>query len=478
MDDKAFARELLGEEQGKDPSFVLSGSFPQQRAFVEDPHRLKALFCSRRAAKSFSVGLFLFYSALKYAGSNGLFVGLTKQSAYEICWKDVFHVLDEQFCLCAKFNEVKQTVTFPNRSVIRVTGADVDDHEMKKLLGKKYKAVGIDEASMFTISIQALVNLLEPAMVDQQGTIALAGTASNLARGLFYDITTGDPQGWKVHTWSAEDNPYVAAQWKAQLADIARDRPLYVQTPQYRQWFLNEWVVDQEKLVYRFNEDINVYHVLPTLPAAGWTYVLGIDLGWEDDNAFVLLGYHVNDPHLYIIKTFNKPKMTFDEVERMVKVFMSDPVMSPQNIVIDGANKQGVETMRARTGIPFEAADKRGKVEHIELMNAGFIQGQILVNAKLKTYISELKTVLWRTDSDDKIILPKEEHPACSNHLCDGGLYGFIKSYHYQSSRFIIEPVIGTKAWAEKMHEMVWEKERERMVAMQQDEENGGWSIL
>jgi hypothetical protein len=178
------------------------------------------------------------------------------------------------------------------------------------------------------------------------------------------------------------------------------------------------------------------------------------------------------------MKTFNKPKMTFDAVEQMVQVFMRDPMMSPQYIIIDGANKQGVESMRARTSIPFIAADKRGKAEHIELMNAGFIQGQILVNRQLTTYRNELGTVLWKTDGDDKIVLPRVEDPRCPNHLSDAALYGFIKSYHYHASNIVIEPVIGTAAWSAKMHEQVWEKEYDKLKAKMEEELDGGWPTL
>ena len=43
---------------------VLEGTFPQQRAFIEDPAKLKWALCTRRAAKSYSDGLALAKAAL------------------------------------------------------------------------------------------------------------------------------------------------------------------------------------------------------------------------------------------------------------------------------------------------------------------------------------------------------------------------------------------------------------------------------
>lgn len=303
------------------------------------------------------------------------------------------------------------------------------------------------------------------------------GTASNFARGLFYDITTNKESGWSLHQWTAHDNPYVAKQYQEELDEIKEKRPLYMETPQYRQWYLNEWVVDEDKLVYRFNETRNLYKELPKLPADGWSYVLGVDTGWEDDNAFVLTGYHINDPTLYVLKTYNKPKMTFDQVVEVIHKFMADPVMAPHKVIIDGANKQGVESMRARSNIPFEYADKVGKVDFIEQLNADLIQAHIKCHSTHKTLMDEWMSLVWKTEGD-KIVLPKKEHPSLPNHLCDAMLYAWRNGYHYHSAPATTIIPIGSKAWYEKQADNIWERERERLeneVASGDWPSNGDW---
>ena len=450
---------------------VLAGSFPQQRAFIEDPARFKAVFCTRRAAKSFTDGLALIHSALRYPKSNGLFIGLTRQSAYDIVWKDVFHRLNDQYRLGIRFNESRLTLTFPNGSVIRVTGADSDADEMKKLLGKKYKMVCIDEASMFTVSVQSLVNLLEPAMADERGTIILSGTASNFTRGLFYEISTGKAQGWAVHTWSAHDNPYVARQWKEQLDLIAKDRPLYQETPQFKQWFLNQWIVDEEKLVYRFQESRNLYKELPRA-VGDWTTVLSIDLGWDDDNAFLISQYHDNIPELYVPYSWSAPKMTFDQVGDKAMELVRK--WGPSKIIIDGANKQGVESMRQRTHLPFEAADKADKATFIEMLNADLIQGKIKIHESLGGLRNELMGLVWLTDKEDKIKLPREEHPNLPNHKCDSLLYGWRCGFHYTSQPVETKIILGSKEWYERHAEDIWDMEREQ-IEKSVSGEGGEW---
>lgn len=411
---------------------VLRSAFPEQRGFIDDPARLKTLFCTRRAAKSFTAGLYMVWTALNFPGSNCLFVGLTRQTANDIIDKDILQVINRKFDLGMELNKASLTYSFPNGSIIRVTGVDASEDEMNKLLGKKYKLVCIDEGSLYTINLRQFVyGILGPAMADERGTICLFGTSSNFTQGLFFDITNGKEPGWSIHRWSAHQNPYI--DWQAQLDEIKANRPLYMETPQFRQWYLNEWVIETDKLVYKFNPERNLFQDRPHPTSSGWHYVLSCDLGWEDDNAIVLSAYHDHEPILYVLKTFKQSHMTFDQVAAKLQEFLNDKAHPVNSVIIDGANKQGVETMRMRTDILFEYADKLGKVDHIEILNGDLIQGKIRIHTSCHELIDEMAGLVWKTVGD-KIIYPKKEHPSLPNHLCDAFLYGWFNGYHFLSS--------------------------------------------
>lgn len=448
----AEAAKLLAKRRAKafQPSDLLDQNFPQQTEFILDSARLKALFCTRRAAKSYTAGLNLAYEALSHPGVNCLFLGLTRASSKGIIWKDILKQINRKYKLGAAFNATELTMTFPNGSVIYVTGADADEDEMNKLLGRKYRLVTIDEASMFTIDVYKLVyGVLKPAMTDNGGSICMMGTSSNFARGLFHSITIGIEPGWKLFSWSAHDNPYVRDQWAQELADIDKDRPLFKETNLYKQWYLNLWAVDEDKKVYKFKEERNTYKDLPVIVHEDWVYVLGIDTGWEDDNAFVLTAYNAADKNLYVVKTYNKPHMTFDQVVEKTKEFINDRQQSPVKIIIDGANKQGVESMRSRSNIPFEYAEKQGKVDFIEMLNGDLIQQKIKVHTSCTKLIYELNALVWATDGE-KIRYPKQEHPALPNHLCDAFLYAWRCGFHYAFQTKPVEPAKGSPEWAKR----------------------------
>ncbi len=463
-----FAELLVLTHKLFDPLDLFDPDFPQQLKFIQDPAKLKAVWCTRRAAKSFTAGLYMVKECLDNPGVNCLFVGLTRLSAKGIVWKDILKVLDHKHDLGCGFNSTELTMTFPNGSLIKCTGMDADEDEMDKELGKKYRLVCIDEASFYTVNLNRLVyGILKPAVADpnsrgERGTICLMGTSSNFTQGLFFDITNKKEPGWSLHSWTAHDNPYVAKQWQEELDDIKLNRPLFMETPLFRQWYLNEWVVDTEKLVYKFQYDRNIFDKRPeVLNPNMWTYVLGVDLGYDPDpSAFVLCAFHEHDKTLYIIQTFCKTKMDVTDVANKIKEFQANWQIA--RVIIDNANKQAVEEMKHRHGLSLEAADKIGKVDFIEILNAELIQARIKIQKNCKNLIDELMGLVWKTTAD-VIDIPRKEHPSLPNHLCDAMLYAWRFCYSYAAEVPIAKPAMGTKAWHDAENAKMWEVERERL---------------
>jgi len=143
----AQAKAILAKRkklmQPIEPTALFSNNFPQQHKFVTDPSKLKAIFCTRRAAKSYTAGIYAVYEALSSPGCNVLLVGLTRTSVKGIFWKDVLRIIDRKHKLNCVFNKSELTMTFPNGSIIQMTGIDSDEDDMNKWLGRKYKLVCI-----------------------------------------------------------------------------------------------------------------------------------------------------------------------------------------------------------------------------------------------------------------------------------------------------------------------------------------------
>lgn len=419
----------LRKKQG---TSLLDKNFKKQTQFIQDEARLKAMFCTRRAAKSYTGGLELMKGMEDFPGKNFLYLGLTRSSAKGIIWKDVFKDIDRKHSLGMEFNKTDLTMTHKNESVTYISGIDADEDEMEKLLGKKYKKIFLDEASLYSVNLRKLIyGILGPAVIDDDGTIIMGGTSGDLTQGLFFDVTRGTEPGWKLHQWSAHDNPYIADKWQAELDKIERDRPAFKETPLFKQWYLNQWVIDENKLVYRFNSDRNKYQTLPRYKFGEWNYVLGVDLGYDPDpSAFVVCAFHENDGCLYLLECFKKTEMDVTDVANKIKEYQAR--YSINTVVIDGSNKQAVEEMQRRHGIALRAADKTGKSDFIQIMNAEMIQSKIKVSDACKPLIDEWTTLIW-TMVGDTIAIPRKENANCSNHITDAALYAWRFCYQFLS---------------------------------------------
>lgn len=458
--------EILSERRPRPPVQLLDLNFKQQANFIQDPARRKALFCTRRSAKSYTGGLYLAKVAEDHPGVNCLYIGLTRLSAKGIIWKDILKEIDRKHDLGFEFNGSELTATTQGGSIIYVTGVDADADEMQKLLGKKYKLIIIDEAASFRQDLRELIyGILGPATVDQGGTICLLGTSGNLTKGLFFDITNNKEPGWKLFQWTAHDNPYVSKQWQEELDDIALNRPLFMETPLFKQWYLNQWVIDDEKLVYRFSYNRNEYSHLPRYSSGSWNYILGVDLGYSPDpSAFVVAAFHDHDKTLYFLETFKKTEMDITDVATKIQEYQK--LYPIHKVVIDGANKQAVQEIQRRHGIALTTADKTGKVDFIQIMNAEMIQARIKLSSSCQPLIEEYLGLIWNDKG-----LKREEHPNCANHLTDAALYAWRFCYQFMAEPEKKKVNLRDKSQYLAHTEKLMEESLERQIKYQQAEE-------
>lgn len=419
---------------------MLSCCLPQQRAAIAGSSRFKAFFCPRRSGKSFAIGVYLLMTAIVYAGSSSLYLGLTKASATNTMNKDVIDVLNTRFRLGAVWKESASRWELPNGSYIYMRGADANRYEIQKVVGQKYRLAVLDEASKYRYDIDWMVyGALVPAMGDDLGTIVMAGTPSNITGGLFHRATTGDVAGWDVHRWTWRDNTYRVHNIQ-QLHDelIAMRGEEYRRTPLYRQEWLGEWVIDTSALVYRYRQDLNSIAALPR-PSTEYTYLLGVDLGFTDPSALVVAAQHEHDKCLYFVHARKYQGLTITDLAHLIRALWYAPTMGCQGpyplsaMVADAAALQAVEEMRQHHALPLEAAVKPGKRGVIEVMNADLQTSRIKLLPDADGIAAEWESLIW---DERKLAQPSPvwvEAPRIENHLADAALYAWRKARAYDA---------------------------------------------
>lgn len=459
-------------------------------AFVNDDTDMQYVFCTRRAAKSYSGALKAFREAMRRPRCSVLIAGMHRDEVKRTWWLPILKDIDEKRGIGCKFNESELSCTLPNRSVIYLLGMDADEKQKRKALGQKYPLVIIDEAQDWYTDLTSLVySVLKPAVADYNGTICLLGTPGLVARGLFFDVTTGKEGGWKRHEWTTyqnttretPDGPTMAERWDAEIRKLKATKAGVELTPWFRRNYLREWVVDDEALVYRYSPERNDVAALPAYRQGTWRYVLGCDLGHTDETSFVVGAYHDYDKAMYFVKALTAAGLDVTEVANRAKAL--DRIYSFDAWVVDGANKQAVEEMRRRHDIPWRPADKRGKADFIELMNAEFLTGGIRVVAKdCAPLVEEYRNLVW----DMKLLKTtgkREEHPNCKNHAADGGLYNWRYCYPYLAEALPGDrPKAGSPEWLAQAQQRAQsevdeqlEKELDEATEAQRQKEAATW---
>lgn len=427
-----LAQELIRRSNIKPPlKLIRSPDFHAQNEAIDDNSKLKAYNCPRRAGKSIAVAVEFTESAQAIPKTNYLYIALTIASAREILW-DALKDLNEKCNTGAIANETRLELLFPNGSKIKFAGADCSEKQMRKVLGQKYKKVAIDEAGSFTINMTRLVyQMIRPTLIDQRGQLILLGTCENIPLTFFEQVTEGKEPGWSVHKWTALDNPYMKDQWEEEIADLKKNNPNVIYTSWFKTHYLNQWCSDDDLLIVPIKPE----YLISAIPdRKGYEYVLGVDLGFNDASAFSLLAYHVYDNKAYVVESYKKEGLTLTKVAGIIKSYQSRYPIA--DMVIDGANKQGVEDIKERFKIKLESAQKTEKAFFLKAMNDDLIEGNLKIVEK-----DNIDLIGGRKDGEDvvgewrclqwKDSFKKEEDPRCQNHCSDATLYGWRKCCHY-----------------------------------------------
>lgn len=408
---------------------VLDEAFPEQLNFILDQSKNKAAMCTRRSGKSLSVAIMATYRALEQPNTPILIVGQTRQIIKSIHWDSTFPELFRRLGIKAQFHVTDMKIIFDNGSTVKFLGIDSEDNAADKILGQKYKLCALDEAAFYSISLEhALDAIIRPTLLDLEGQLVLISTASFNLESYFYKVTENIIKGWSVHKWSLSQNPHVAKQWALEKARMLELDPQLETRPYYQVMYGNKWVILQEDKVMKFDRSM-IIDSLPIGDMRAYSYNLSIDLGFNDATAFLVTATRKNDRTLYVVDAQKQSGMDIQDVAERIQSL--NDYYNFDNMIVDPASKQVVESIVRRYGFHLIAADKRDKKGNVMIANSEMAMGHVkYVKGKTELLIEEQEALIW-----DKRILESSgayiEKASCENHLNDCFLYIFRFSYNY-----------------------------------------------
>lgn len=488
-------------------ALILSGANEVQRNLILDQRTYLAARCPRRSGKTFGVTSKALYLGESKPGSRVLIISLTLKSTIENYWSGApggLWAQNARYELGLRFNATHHTWTHPNGSRGILAGAETKA-DIERLRGAAAEAdlVILDECKSFAPALldELIENVIEPGLMTRNGQLLMVGTPGSIPLGQFYNATCliaripspveANPQRtvptcaewyalqngtlgpaydgltndelsdlFSLHTWTIQDNSAVPGQWLRALS-IKRRRGYDDNHPVWRREYLGEWVSDASDLVYAFaraqaegratwQPDLGVNELTGLNEDDGpWHLLLGLDLGFVDDSAAVLVAYSETLSELRHVYDFKAPGLDAQAFAEEV-LGIIDTYGQPEMVVADvggGGSKMIIEMLNQRYGLAIQPAAKREKQDHIELLNGDFLADRIKIipNSDLA---HELCGLQWDLSRDSKVILSRtgrlREDPSCPNHLCDALLYVWRFSYHYYSAPREDQPKPGT----------------------------------
>lgn len=439
--------------------------FDKQLAFQVDPSPFKTAVCSRRSGKTIACAADLVDTAINNVNVVCVYITLSRKTAKKIIWKELREI-NRNYSLGAKEDSTDLSMTFPNSSVIYVSGAK-DATEIEKFRGLPIKLCYIDESQSFRAYIQTLIDdIIAPALMDYAGKLCLIGTPGPVPAGYFYNCSTQN-NVWSKHAWTFFDNPFIATKSKTThraLLDreLERKGVLVTDASVQREWF-GRWVMDSDSLLLKYNSVINNYKVLRE---GKMQYCMGIDLGFVDADAIAVIGWYEDSKTVYLVEEsiMNKQGLTelVAEIERLRKKY------DIANLIIDegGLGKKLAEEMRRRYHIPVQAAEKARKMENIAFLNDALRTGRFLAKHDSRfaqdSYLVEIDI---DKSTPDKIKVKDNFH----SDIIDAVLYAFKKSPAYAYTAPEAKPQPDTPQYFAKLEEDMFQASLERAL---EDAEN------
>ncbi len=255
----------------------------------------------------------------------------------------------------------------------------------------------------------------------------------------------------------AEDNPSIdLASYELSLEQMTGGRD-GVKWKQLREGL---WIRDDDGLVYAFNPSLNRCPPIDfdedRRRGTTWRFVLGIDYGFNDDCAFVILGWREHERTVYVVESAHEagmlPEDAAQAVHSLEQRYRFDTIVGDTG----GLGKPYVEEARQRFGIPIEAAEKNNKRGYQNLLNGALRSRQLMVWPGNEDLEREWNTLPWAEGK-------QRESDGFANHLADATLYGWRAA-----TAFLEQPV---RAKAPALSPPEWERAEEERLAAEQDRE-------
>jgi hypothetical protein len=218
------------------------------------------------------------------------------------------------------------------------------------------------------------------------------------------------------------DNPHITGA-STFLDTLLQKKGWTPETPLVQREWYGQWARSSLDQVYNYSPLKNRVDEAPT----NLLYVIGVDVGWTDDKAIVVIGFNPDiSRKTYVVHKFKKSNMLISDLGEMLQKL--DKQYNPITTVIDpgGGGADISAEINNRFGLSTTMAKKTSKADYIEFLNAELEAGFFMnvVEDEHDPLEKEYAELQW-ADKD------KRKEGGQANHLSDACLYAWREAYAY-----------------------------------------------
>jgi hypothetical protein len=486
--DEAVARELARDVDdslevalAKKADAILQSATDVQRDLILDPSKRKAARVPRRGGKTGGAQRKVANYLLRHPEAVGWYIAPKLKQARKLVWSPL-RKLSRDYSLGLRFHKTEASVTFPNEAQLWLAGGDNDD-SISDLLGHQPHLVVIDECGSFPPDrLEFLIDEAEPSLMDNDGTLLLISTPGVTLAGPYFEITGGSgtqiidfPDGrralsrpyrerrqkqwkgvaweWSLHTWTLKENTARPDLWKKAL-ELKKKKGWSDENPRWQRLYLGLWTKPDPKLrTFGFDDDEHTWEPLAPgernpfgLPEEhAWRFLIGLDQGSSDPMAIQVGAYSLTSPlllHCYEWEADADAKITVGELAHQLKLVIA--LCGGEEYVEEVVSDHGqlgdtiLATLAEDHGIFVEKADKKNKLDHIELTNGELKEGRTKILKR-----SRLAREMGQLQNDPK--RPGKTKTGVPNNNTDAFLYLSTRARDRNTSKNEDEPTLAEK---------------------------------
>lgn len=425
---------------------IVKKAFPIQQHILNDLNKLIISMAGRRAGKTDVIKKKITSVLISKEDAKVIYIAKTISVGMQQIFEGVLDLLKEFSVEIVESNRTEGRIKLDNNAELFIRG-NSSTEEREKLRGFLWDLAIIDEAQSQTALPYLINDIIEPALIDRKGQLFIAGTGPRV-RGTYFEALWSETEKFRGsrYNWNLTDNIFIEDHENV-LNQILIDKKLTKESPLFVREYLGKIAYDDDALVIRLSDhnfftDADLTTWIRSQPRSDIKFTAGLDFGFRDANAFVIIMYSEKKDEKFIVYEYKMNQQgsvdLANAINLGIKYINESPLFYeiPEKffyIYADSAAQQLIFDFYNQYKLPVQNAFKANKDLAYELLQDEARMGYIKTRKDSIFSDESLKTIWKRNDRDEltREVDDDQYHPD----LIDAVLYSLRVVWMYGKKR-------------------------------------------